>query len=212
MFDTLLFDLDGTLTNSYEGIANSVLYALERMGLPTVGEDILSKFIGPPLTYSFKTYCGMDDGQAERALKFYRERYSDVGWAENRVYDGIPEALQKLKAMSKTMFVATSKPEKFARNIVERFELLKYFDEVFGATFDSSRDTKDKVVKYAIDSARTDKVKTVMIGDREHDVFGAKSNGIKSIGVLYGFGDLAELKAAGADYIAPTPDDICALV
>ena len=212
MFDTLLFDLDGTLTDSYEGIANSVLYALERMNRPPIGSDVLSLFIGPPLTDSFKNYCGMSDDQAETALKLYRERYSTVGWAENRVYDGVPEALHKLKAMGKTMFVATSKPEHFARKIVERFELLQYFDGVFGATFDSSRTTKDSVVEYALDTAHADKAKTVMIGDRKHDVLGAKANGIKSIGVLYGFGDLAELKTAGADFIAPTPEDICGLM
>lgn len=212
MFDTLLFDLDGTLTNSYEGITNSVLYALERMDRPPVDGDLLSEFIGPPLSYSFKTFCGMTDEQAERAISLYRERFSDIGWTENSVYDGIPDALQRLKDLGKTLFVATSKPEYYARKIVERFDLTKYFDEVFGATFDSSRSSKDSVIAYALSVSKADKTKTVMIGDRNYDVFGAKANGIPSIGVLYGFGNLAELQAAGADFIAPTPADICRLV
>lgn len=212
MFDCLLFDLDGTLTDSFDGIANSVIYSLEKLGAPVPERQSLSVFVGPPLFESYQAVCGFDPETAKKALAFYREYYNENGWKQNRVYDGVKEALETLKSTGKTLAVATSKPEYFSNRIIELFGLDKYFVFVAGATLDDTRTTKDEVIAYALKSLNVDKEKTVMIGDRKHDVIGAKQNGLKSIGVLYGYGNLAELSAAGADYIANTPEDIIRLV
>lgn len=212
MFDYLLFDLDGTLTDSFDGIINCVLYALEQMGERSVPRDSLGYFIGPPLIDSFTVLFDGDTKKAERGVALYRERYEPIGWTENKIYDGVEEMLSALKAEGKTLAVATSKPERFSTRIVSHFGLDKYFAHHFGATMDSSRSTKDKVVKYALDTLACDKTRVVMIGDRRYDVEGAKVNGIKSIGVLYGYGNEQELTAAGADFIAATPKDIINII
>lgn len=212
MYDCILFDLDGTLTDSFDGITNSVFYALKKMGEPLPDKRELYPFIGPPLSESFGARFDGDMKKAERAVAFYREYYSTNGWAQNRVYDGVEDMLALLKAAGKRLLIATSKPEHFSKRIAEHFGLNKYIEHVYGASFDSSRDTKDKVIAYALNSIGADKKSVVMIGDRKHDVLGAKENGIESIGVLYGYGSREELETAGADFIAATPKDIIDLV
>ncbi|MDE7405875.1 MAG: HAD family hydrolase [Clostridiales bacterium] len=208
MFKNILFDLDGTLTDSFDGITNSALYALHKMGVTKYNKSNLNFFVGPPLYDSFGKIFDGDEQKVERAITLYREYFADRGWKENSVYDGVPQMLQRLNDMGKTLIVATSKPELFARRIAEHFDLAKYFVFVAGASMDSSRTKKAAVIDYAIASTGIDKADTIMIGDRNHDIFGAKQCGLKSMGVLYGYGDLQEHTAAGADYIADTPQDV----
>lgn len=212
MFKNILFDLDGTLTDSFDGIANAAIYALNSMGVTEYNKSNLNFFIGPPIFDSFGRIFNGDAQKIERAVALYREYFGERGWKENRVYDGVPQMLQRLKDMGKTMAVATSKPEHFSRRIAEHFDLSKYFTFVAGASMDSSRAQKAQVIEYALASTGMNKADTIMIGDRNHDILGAKKCGLKSIGVLYGYGDRAELSAAGADYIAPTPEDIVKMI
>ncbi|MDE7164872.1 MAG: HAD family hydrolase [Clostridiales bacterium] len=212
MFDSILFDLDGTLTDSFEGIANAALYALENLGVNSYTKADLNFFIGPPIFNSFGKIFNGDETQVSRAVTLYREYFSERGWKENRVYDGVKQMLHQLKDMGKTMAVATSKPEHFSRRITEHFGLNEYFVFVAGASMDTSRAQKAQVIEYAISNTGFDKTKTLMIGDRNHDILGAKSNGLKSMGVLYGYGDMAELTEAGADYIAATPAEVVKII
>ena len=205
----ILFDLDGTITDSALGITNSVKYALNKLNAPIPPYETLCKFIGPPLLDGFRDFCGFDAEKAQEAVKLYREYYETTGLYENAVYDGIPEFLRALKEKGKTVILATSKPEKFARLILEHFNLIQYFDYAAGATIDETRNKKDAVIAYALKECNiTDKSLAVMVGDRHHDIFGAKQNGISCVGVLYGFGNREELESAGADYIA---EDVNAL-
>ncbi|MCH5156165.1 MAG: HAD-IA family hydrolase [Clostridiales bacterium] len=208
MFNNILFDLDGTLTDSFEGIANAALYALNKLGETSYTKADLNFFIGPPIFNSFDKIFKGDEQKVKRAVTLYREYFGEIGWRENRVYDGVKQMLQSLKDMGKTMAVATSKPEHFSRRITEYFDLDKYFIFVAGASMDTSRAQKAQVIEYAIKSTGINKADTVMIGDRNHDILGAKACGLKSMGVLYGYGDKEELTAAGADYIAATPEKI----
>lgn len=208
MFDNILFDLDGTLTDSFDGIANAALYALGKMGVTSYLKADLNFFIGPPIFNSFGKIFDGDEEKINRAVTLYREYFSDRGWKENRVYDGVPQMLWQLNDMGKKLAVATSKPELYSRKITKYFGLDKYFVFEAGASFDSSRAQKAQVIEYAIASTGFDKAKTIMIGDRNHDILGAKKCGLKSMGVLYGYGDLPELKDAGADYVAATPADV----
>lgn len=208
-FENIIFDLDGTLTDPFDGITRSVEYALSKFGITVPDRRELAVFIGPPLIGSFNAFFGMSDADAELAVKYYRERFGAVGKFENVVYDGIPEVLRSLAAADRRLFIATSKPEIFAREITDHFGLTEYFEFVGGATMDAGRIEKADVISYVMsECAISNKAETVMVGDRKHDVIGAKKNGISSIGVLYGFGDRAELKAAGADIIVETPHDI----
>ncbi len=209
MFDTILFDLDGTLTDSAEGIINSVKYAFAKMGIQQPDNNTLQKFIGPPLSASFKEYCNFDSTQIEQAIAYYREYFSVKGIFENRVYNGIPSVLESLKHKNKTLIVATSKPEVYAKRILLHFDIARYFDIIAGSTLTEERNTKAKVLEYAFTQGNiTDKNKAVLIGDRKHDVIGAHDIGIKCIGVLYGYGTSDELTEYGADYILETVKDI----
>lgn len=202
MYKYILFDLDGTLTDPEDGITTAVQYALKKFGIEEDRKKLIP-FIGPPLYKSFMEYYGFDEDKALKAVEYYREYFGEIGLFENRVYDQIPDLLQRLKDDNKTLIIATSKPEEYTLRILKKFDLLKYFDFVAGATFDSSRVKKGDVIKHALKIANiTDKSSAIMVGDREHDVLGAKENGIKSIGVLYGYGDIEEHEKAGADYIA----------
>ena len=213
MFDTILFDLDGTLTDPGEGITNSVAYALEKYDIKVEDKKELYKFIGPPLKDSFMKYYGFSEEEAIKAIEYYRERFRDIGIFENEVYEGIEDMLKVICDSGKKIVLATSKPEEFAVRILEHFELKKYFTFVAGASMDSSRSKKGDVIAYAISLCEGfDKNTAVMIGDREHDIIGAKENGLKSIGVLYGYGSEKELKSCGADYIVSTPEDILKLI
>lgn len=213
MFDVVLFDLDGTLTDPGEGITNSVAYALRKYGIEVSDRSELYKFIGPPLKDSFMKYYGFDEDKALQAVEYYREYFRDTGIFENEVYEGVEAMLKRLCDMGKKLVLATSKPEVFAVRILEHFDLKKYFTVVAGASMDSSRSKKGDVIAYAISLCESfDKYTAVMVGDREHDVIGAKENGLKSIGVLYGYGDENELKTAGVDYIVSKPEDILNLI
>jgi phosphoglycolate phosphatase len=206
----ILFDLDGTLTDSAEGIVNSVVYALERKGIPYKSKQDLRRFVGPPLQDSFRDYCGFSEEQAKEAVKIFREYFTEKGIYENSVYEGVPEMLELLRKAGCTLAVATSKPEAFAEQILERFNLAKYFSVIAGASMDGT--TKPIVIRQALQRLGVESSDPIlMIGDREHDIFGAKEVGIASLGVLYGYGSEEELHKAGADYIAQTPLDIVSI-
>lgn len=209
MYDYILFDLDGTLTDPSEGITRSVEYALNRLGIEVSSRSELLKFIGPPLSVGFKEFYGLSDETADKAVEYYRELFSVKGLFENEVYSGIPEMLEKLKKSGKRLAVATSKPEKFTLRILEHFDLAKYFDFIAAATLDATRNTKESVIKYALENLNpSDLGRVVMVGDRKYDIEGARLNGIASIGVLYGFGSGEELETAGASYTAETVEEL----
>lgn len=209
MYQYLLFNLDGTLTDPGLGITNSVMYALRKFDIDVTDRTQLYPFIGPPLKDSFRAYFGFSDEQCERAVRYYREHFKESGKFENEVYDGICELLTRLKASGRSLVVVTSKPEVFALEILRHFDLYRYFDFVAGATLNDVRNQKADIIKYALETLNiTEKTSAVMIGDRKHDIIGAKENGLDSIGVLYGYGTCDELKKAGATYIANTPADI----
>ena len=213
MYDYLLFDLDGTLTDPGEGITNSVAYALKKWGIEVKDKRELYPFIGPPLSASFKKYYGFSEADALKCVEYYREYFRDKGIFENEVYSGVPALLARLKQEEKTLILATSKPEGFAKQILDHFDLTKYFDFVAGATMDETRNKKADVIAYALKMAGvTDLSRALMIGDRDQDMLGAKANGLASLGVLYGYGDRAELEGAGATCIAETVDDILRFV
>ena len=204
-FDTLLFDLDGTLTDSTEGIVRCLEYALERMGFD-IPEDT-NKFLGPPLYRSFAEFCGMNEEQVNEAVRIFRERYSTVGLFENRVYEGVPEMLKRLRDGGKRIMIATSKPEVYAVRIFDRFGLSQFFEIVGGANINGTRNDKDEVIEYVLGQAGiTDRSRVLMIGDRKQDVDGAHKTGLKCMGILWGFGSIEELTEAGADFIAETPE------
>lgn len=210
-FETLLFDLDGTLTDSAPGITNSVMYALHKFGIEVEDKQSLNKFVGPPLWDSFENFYGFSHEQAQEAVQYYREYYTEKGIFENTVYTGIPDLLKTLTGRHKRLLVATSKPEVFANKILDHFDLTRYFTLIVGCELDGTRAKKGEVIHYALDSSPSDRSKTIMIGDRKEDILGAKEAGILSIGVLYGYGGKSELEQAGADYFAPTVADIARL-
>lgn len=203
MFDYLFFDLDGTLTDPALGITNSFIHAIKYFGLEVPSYETLCSFIGPPLPDTFKQQFGFSDEKAAEGVKKYREYFSEKGLLENSVYPGIPELLAQLKQQGKKLVVATSKPEEYSVRIIEHFGLAQYFENVCGSLMDESRSKKDEVISYAIERNHiSDKSKILMIGDRKHDILGAKKVGLKSCGVLFGYGSLEELQTAGADFIA----------
>lgn len=203
---TILFDLDGTLTDSGEGIMNCAKLALEHYGLPIPSEAELRTFVGPPLHESFIRF-GVPAGETENAVKIYRSRYNPIGKFENRPYDGIRELLEKLHSAGHKLYVATSKPEKMSIEILEHFDLARYFTLICGATLDTSRSSKADVIAYLLDqTGRSDH--TVMVGDTAFDVIGAKAHGIPTIGVSWGYGKAEDMEAAGAAAIAHTMDEL----
>ena len=213
MYKYLLFDLDGTLTDPGLGITNSVMYALRKFDINVEDRTSLYKFIGPPLRDSFETFYGFSSEKSELAVQYYREYFSERGLYENEAYDGIADLLTQLKERGKSLIVATSKPESFAIKILQHFKLYDYFDFVAGATMDATRNKKVDIIKYALESCNiSEKSSVIMIGDREHDIIGAKENGLDSIGVLFGYGSYDELKSAGATFIAKRPLDIHGVV
>lgn len=201
----MLFDLDGTLTDPQEGITNSVAYALEQYGINVEDRSSLNKFIGPPLKDSFMEYYGFTEDRAEEAVWKYREYFNEDGIFENKVYPGIPQMLQRLNDQGKILIVATSKPTVYAKRILERFELSQYFADVQGSEMDGRRTKKEEVISYALEQNQiTDNAQAVMIGDREHDIIGAKKCGLDSIGVLFGYGSREEMEGCGAGQIVDT--------
>ena len=218
MFDYLFFDLDGTLTNPAQGITNSFIYAFNSLGIEVPSYETLLTFIGPPLPVTFGKMVGLPESQVDEAIKKYREYFSTRGIFENELFDDIPPALEKLKAAGKKLVVATSKPEEYSVKIINHFGLDKYFDYVCGSCMDETRGSKTEIISYALercgidDNSDNDKSRVLMIGDRFHDIEGAKNNQIKSCGVLYGFGSQEELKKAGADFIIPKIDGLFKIV
>lgn len=208
MYSYVLFDLDGTISDSSEGITKGIKIALESMGIHEEVEN-LHKFIGPPLKYSFTTFYGFNEEQCVKAVKKYREYYSQTGLFENRAYDGIDELLKKIKESGRKIAVATSKPEKFSIQILDKFGLLSYFDVVSGATMDGVRGDKSEVIEEALKRfGNPDKKDVVLVGDTRFDAEGAKQVGIECIGVLYGFGTRESLEQAGVNMIAERIEDI----
>lgn len=202
MKKTILFDLDGTLTDSGEGIINCVIYALERFGLPVPPREALRYFVGPPLHESFVKQ-GVPADRAEEAVAVYRERYVPTGMFENAPYPGVREMLEELKAEGHTLYVASSKPEWMCVEILKHFDLDQYFDQICGATMDTTRTNKEAVIAYLLDlNGRSEN--TVMVGDTKFDVTGAKAHGIPTIGVSWGYGSVKEMQEAGAVCIACT--------
>lgn len=203
-----LFDLDGTLTDPKEGITKSVAYALGKFDIGVKHLDDLKVFIGPPLQDSFMKYYSMDEEQAQQAIQYYREYFSTTGIFENKVYPGIAQMLQQLKAQNKKVLVATSKPEGFARQIMEHFQLADDVDDVCGATMDGSRSKKGDVIAYALNKHHVHEMDAIMVGDREHDILGAKENHLPCIAVLYGYGSREEFEKAGADVIVESVSEL----
>jgi phosphoglycolate phosphatase len=202
--NTIFFDLDGTLTDPKPGITGSIQYALQKLDVPVPTQDNLTWCIGPPLRASFVTLLG-GESLADRAVALYRERFADVGLYENSVYPDIERVLATLRQSPRRIFVATSKPHVFAERIIDHFGLRCYFDRVFGSELDGTRVNKGDLLAYAIDTTGVDPSKTLMIGDRSHDMVGAKNNGIRGIGVLYGYGSEEELIGAGASHVCASP-------
>ena len=201
----IFFDLDGTLTDPYEGITKSVQYSLKYFGIDVSDRNELKRFIGPPLWESYMKYYGFTKTDADEAVKRYREYFSVTGLFENEVYGGIHTLLQELKDKGLRLSVATSKPAIFSEKILDKFDLSKYFDFLSGSELDGTRVKKADVIEYAIDNLGiTDRSSVLMIGDRLHDIEGAHSCGVDACGVLWGYGDRAEHTACGADYIAET--------
>lgn len=201
-WDTFFFDLDGTLTDPMQGITRSVQYALRHFGIEVDDLHSLCPFIGPPLKDSFREFYGMDDASAELAVEKYREYFAPKGIFENTLYDGIPELLADLQSRGARIVMATSKPTVFAEQIAKHFDIRKYFTLISGSALDGSLDRKADVIRYALDQLGIqDTSRTVMIGDRRFDIEGATETGLASIGVLYGYGDRAEIEAARPDYI-----------
>jgi phosphoglycolate phosphatase len=210
MYQYLLFDLDGTLTNPKEGITRSVQHALRHFGIEVADPDTLTPYIGPPLIPSFMEFHGLTQEQALEALQVYRQRFSTVGLFENEVLDGVPEMLRALKQNGRFVAVASSKPEPYVIRILEHFDLLQYFDEVVGASMDEKRSAKKDIIEEALrrmGKAPGDR-DILMIGDRMHDVEGAQLCGLDSLGIYTGFAPEGELENAGATYVFHTIRDM----
>lgn len=205
----IFFDLDGTLTDPFEGITKSVQRSLSYFGIDVRDRNELKCFIGPPLWESYMKYYGMTREEAEEAVVRYREYFSVTGLYENRVYDGIPEFLASLKSGGLRLTVATSKPWVFSGKILDKFGLSEYFSFLSGSELDGTRVNKADVIEYAIENLGiTDRSAILMVGDRKHDIIGAHKCGVKAIGVLWGYGDRAEHTGCGADHIAESLEDL----
>ena len=205
----ILFDMDGTLTDSGLGIMNSAQHALKKYGKEVDDLSELTCFIGPPLPKQFEIFCGFSEEESMRAVSYFREYYVEKGIYENSVYDGIRELLQMLKDAGFKLAVATSKPENLALVVTEYFDLTKYFDFIGGSLMSGKRTVKAEVISHVLSQFKDiDKEEVIMVGDTHYDVIGAKELGLHSIGVLYGYGREEDIKNAGPDYIASTPADV----
>lgn len=198
MYKVILFDLDGTLTESGEGITKSVQYALEKLGQPEPDLKKLEVFVGPPLLQQFMKYADLDEETAVRAVEYYRERYTDIGIFENQVYPGVEDMLDKLRGKGYILAVASSKPERFVKKVLDHFDLTKYFHEIVGSEMNGGRTSKADVIEEALDRLHMGdhRDQVIMVGDKEHDVFGARKAGLKCLVVSYGYGSEDELKNA----------------
>ena len=208
-FDTVFLDLDGTIIDSEPGIINSVVYALEKFEIEKERKELLP-FIGPPLITSFQEYIGLSEEDARKAVEYYRENFGTKGVYEYRLYDGVETMLRELKEAGVHIVMATSKPEHYAGIIAKDAGIESYFTFICGATMDESRLTKEDVIAYALEKCgkKPGDSSVIMVGDREHDIIGAKAFGLASAGVLYGFGRREELEEAGADVIFDSPEEL----
>ena len=210
MKKTILFDLDGTLTDSGEGIINCAILALEHFGCPIPSREALRVFVGPPLHESFIRH-GVPADKADEAIAVYRSRYIPIGAYENTPYPGIRELLEALVADGHTLYVATSKPEEMSIKILEHFDLAKYFTMICGASLDASRSSKEDVIAYLLrQNGRADNM--IMVGDTKFDVLGARHHGIDTVGVSWGYGTVEDMTAAGAAAIASTMEELLAIL
>ena len=216
MYTSILFDLDGTLTDPKLGITSCVQYALKAFGIIEDDLDKLEPFIGPPLKEQFMKYAGLEEGQAILAVEKYRERFQDIGIYENEIYDGIEDMLKELKKAGKKVAIASSKPTVFCERIAEYFQIKPYFDLIMGSELNGFRSRKADVIAEALKLMGIDKDEAIsdviMVGDREHDVLGAKEVGIACIGVSYGYGGREELEGAGAVAIVDTVEGLANLL
>lgn len=209
MYTTFLFDLDGTVTDPKKGIVNSVLYALEKVGIEELHVSELDSFIGPPIQQSFIERYNMNEGEVERAVFYFREYLKQRGLLENSVYEGIPNLLKQLKDTGNRLFIATSKPTIFARQVIEHFQLTNYFEDIIGSNLNGTRIKKEEIIAHILQQNEgLNKEEVVMIGDRKHDIIGANHNGIASIGVLYGYGSENELIEVSATHIAKDIEEL----
>lgn len=208
MFDTILFDLDGTLTDSGLGITKAVQYALGQMGYAVPPRESLFTFIGPPLHVSFQRHCGIGEEEAAEMVRQFRVYYNQMGGIlENEVYPGIRELLRELKKAGKRLMIATSKPQAAAEKVMHHFGLDEFVPEIIGGTDDPRRNSKGKVIAWALREYGISPETALMVGDREHDIQGAAENGIPAIGITWGYGDRAELENAGAKAVFDTPEE-----
>ena len=210
MAKTILFDLDGTLTDSGEGIINCAILALEHFGCPIPDREEMRTFVGPPLHESFIRH-GVPADKTDEAIRVYRSRYIPIGAYENSPYPGVEELLKTLKAQGHTLYVATSKPEAMSIKILEHFGLAHYFDRICGASMDTSRSTKEDVIAYLLELSGRDE-NILMVGDTKFDVIGAAVHGIPTIGVSWGYGKVADMEAAGAKAIAHSMEELLQLL
>ncbi len=209
----ILFDLDGTLTDPKIGITRSIQYALEKLKKPVPSCDNLTWCIGPPLLDSLHRLVGGEDlSLAREALALYRERFSELGKFENTVYPDIPELLKNLQQQGFQLFLATAKPDLFAREILDHFQLSSYFSNIYGSKLNGELSKKGDLIQHIIQRERLQAEHALMVGDRKHDVLRAKSCGMKSLGLLYGYGTHQELIEAGADFLADNPLDILSVL
>ena len=206
----VLFDLDGTLTDSGEGIINCAVFAMERLGIPVPPREELGVFVGPPLWDTFRQF-GVPTDRVDEAVEIFRSRYVPIGKFENTPYSGIRETLEALRAQGRKLYVATSKPEVTAREILEHFDLSRYFAEICGATVDKTRTSKEDVIAYllSLDACREN---SVMVGDTAFDVIGAAAHGIPTIGAAWGYGKTEDMVSAGAAAIARSPEDLLRII
>jgi phosphoglycolate phosphatase len=211
LYSTLLFDLDGTLTDPEPGITRSISYALEQLDAPPQEQAALRACIGPPLRQTFARLLATNDAELiERGVGLYRERFSTTGLYENRPYDGIAEVLGEIRSSGRRLFVATSKSIPFARRVLEHFSLIDYFDGVYGSELDGRFDDKGELITELLLRESVVPSAAAMIGDRREDIVAAKRNGVTAVGVLYGFGSIEELTGAGADMLLDAPSEIIA--
>lgn len=210
MYKAILFDLDGTLTESGEGITKSVQYALEKIGKPETELEALKVFVGPPLLEQFMKYAEIDKETAVQAVAFYRERYSTIGIFENKVYPGVARMLEELKGKGYLLAVASSKPEFFVKQILDHFDLTKYFDEIVGSEMNGNRTGKSEVIEETLRRMRFEnhREQVLMVGDKEHDVLGARKSGLSCLAVSYGYGTMKELEAAEPLKIAASTEEV----
>ena len=203
----ILFDFDGTVFDSAEGITKSVQYALGKMGIHAELDELMC-FAGPPLDEMFALRYGMSEDEAQTAVRFYRERYTPIGWEECTPFAGMHELMHRLREKGAKIAVATSKPRRFAEQILEKYGMRDAFDLVCGSEFDGTRGQKWEVIEYALQSFDISPGEAIMVGDRKYDVIGAKKCGVDCVGVRFGYAEPGELEAAGAVYVAEDADDL----